>query len=147
MAHTLTDTQASVVPAHDPYRETPMRRISAASRLTKSADPDTFVLPATTQVLLGRDDGMPLRMYRVSFEAGARMNWHRHDGPQLLVGLSGRCVVENRAGKRVEIAEGDLVVVEAGEEHWHGAPTGQAGAHLAVNLGENTEWLERPPTS
>jgi quercetin dioxygenase-like cupin family protein len=81
----------------------------------------------------------------VAFEAGARMNWHRHDGPQLLLGLSGRCVVENRAGERMEIGEGDLVVVEAGEEHWHGAAAEAGGVHLAVNLGDATEWLERPP--
>ncbi len=122
-----------------------MRSISASSRPTNSADPNTFVLPATTQALLGRDDGLPLRMYRVAFDAGSRMNWHKHDAPQLLLGLSGRCVVENRDGDRVEIAEGDLVVVEAGEEHWHGAPAGTDGAHLAINLGETTEWLERPP--
>ena len=124
-----------------------MRHIEATSRPTRSADPETFVRSATTQALLGRDDGLPVRMYRVAFEAGARMNWHRHDGPQLLLGLSGRCVVENRAGDRAEIGEGDLVIVEAGEEHWHGAPAGQHGAHLAINLGEATEWLERPPES
>lgn len=122
-----------------------MRSISAASRPPRGADPATFVDRATTQALLGRDDGLPLRMYRVSFEAGSRMNWHRHDGPQILLGLSGRCVVGNRAGERVEIGVGDLVVVEAEEEHWHGAPAGNSGAHLAINLGNATEWLGRPP--
>ena len=124
-----------------------MRSIPASSRPGNPADPATFLGDATTQALLGRDDGLPLRMYRVAFEPGARMNWHRHDGLQLLLGLSGRCVVENRAGERVEIGAGDLVVVEAGEEHWHGAPTDAAGAHLAINLGESTDWLERPPTT
>ena len=146
MAHGVPDSQGSFIPVHEPCRKRPMRRISADSRPTNSADPDTFVLPATTQALLGRDDGLPLRMYRVAFEPGSRMNWHRHNGPQLLLGLSGRCVVENREGARVEIGEGDLVVVEAGEEHWHGAPAGQEGAHLAINLGDKTDWLERPPT-
>jgi quercetin dioxygenase-like cupin family protein len=124
-----------------------VRHIPATSRPATTADPETFVHRATTQALLGRDDGLPLLVYQVSFEAGARMNWHRHDGPQLLLGLSGRCVVENRAGNRVEIEEGDLVVVEAGEEHWHGAPSDHLGTHLAINLGQRTEWLERPPSS
>lgn len=122
-----------------------MKHIPTSSRPARQADPDTFVLPATTQALIGRDDGLPLRMYRVEFDAGARMNWHRHDGPQLLLGLSGVCIVETRDGTRVTLREGDVVVVESDEEHWHGAPVDSGGAHLAVNLGEETAWLERPP--
>jgi quercetin dioxygenase-like cupin family protein len=122
-----------------------MKHIPAASRPTKQADPDTFVRSATTQALIGRDDGLPLRMYRVAFDPGARMNWHRHDGPQLLVGLSGMYVVETRDGIRVTLEEGDVAVIEPGEEHWHGAPVDARGAHLAINLSGETEWLERPP--
>ena len=35
-----------------------------------------------------------------------------------------------------------VVVIEAGEEHWHGAAPGGPGEHLAINLGEVTTWLE-----
>lgn len=145
MARTVPDWQGNVHPFTNRAESPPMRHIPAASRPARAADPATFLGAATTRALLGRDDGLPLRMYQVAFEPGARMNWHRHDGPQLLFGLSGRCVVENRRGDRVFLTAGDLVVVEAGEEHWHGAPSGEEGAHLAINLGEATAWLERPP--
>jgi quercetin dioxygenase-like cupin family protein len=70
------------------------------------------------------------------------MNWHRHDAPQLLYGLEGTCVVANRAGEMVTIGPGDLAIVEPHEEHWHGTPEASAGAHLAINLGSETVWLE-----
>jgi hypothetical protein len=35
-----------------------------------------------------------------------------------------------------------VVVIEADDEHWHGAAPGGSGEHLAINLGGHTEWLE-----
>ncbi len=40
------------------------------------------------------------------------------------------------------LGPGDLVVIGPEEEHWHGAAPGTAGAHLAINLGTETRWLE-----
>ena len=107
----------------------------------EGADSSNFVLPASMQRLLGRDDGEAVRLYRVSFEAGARTHWHTHDDTQLLFGLSGRCVVVDRAGGELFLETGDLVLIEAGEEHWHGAAPGGPGEHLAINLGSDTRWL------
>lgn len=120
-----------------------MKRIPSLSRPPREADPATFVLRATVQALLGRDDDLPIRVYRVDFEPGARMNWHRHDDVQILYGLSGTCLVVRRGGEEARIGPGDLVVVEPHEEHWHGAPADGPGAHLAINLGDETVWLER----
>ena len=120
-----------------------MRLIEQAGRPPSGSDPTNFVLPATTQRVLGADDGQAVRLYRVDFEEGARTYWHAHeDAPQLLYGLSGRCVVVDRGGVTLLLGPGDLVVIEAGEEHWHGAAPGGAGAHLAINLGTETRWLE-----
>lgn len=119
-----------------------MKTIPATSRPVRPADPAHFTGDAVTQAMIGRDDGLPLRVYQVSFEAGARMRWHRHDDIQLLVGLSGTCLVVNRDGGTVQLGRGDVVVVEPGEDHWHGASPDEQGAHLAINLGEETTWLE-----
>jgi quercetin dioxygenase-like cupin family protein len=120
-----------------------VRLIEQASRPANPSVARSFVLPATTRMLLGPDDGEDVRLYRVDFDLGARTNWHVHeDGAQLLYGLTGRCVVVDRAGDELLLGPGDLVVVDAGEEHWHGAAPGGSGAHLAINLGGNTRWLE-----
>lgn len=119
-----------------------MRLIERSSRPPSGSDPANFVLPATTQRVLGADDGQVVRLYRVAFDEGARTYWHAHDAPQLLYGLRGRCVVVDRGGMELVLEAGDLVVVEADEEHWHGAAPGGSGEHLAINLGTETRWLE-----
>jgi len=82
-----------------------------------------------------------VRLYRVTFDEGARTHWHIHDQAQLLFGLGGRCVVVDRAGTELTLDPGDVVVIEAGEEHWHGAAPGGGGEHLAINVGSETTWL------
>ena len=119
-----------------------MKYISGASLPHEPADPKNFVLPATMQRLLGREDEESVRLYRVSFESGARTNWHTHSDTQLLFGLSGRCIVRDRAGEELVLDPGDVVVIEAGLEHWHGAAPDGPGAHLAINVGTETNWLD-----
>ncbi len=119
-----------------------MRRIDGQSLPHGPADPSNFVLPARMQRLLGRDDGEAVRVYRVTFEEGARTNWHTHNGSQLLFGLSGQCLVVDRAGNELVLGAGDLIVIDAVEEHWHGAARGTSGDHLAINTGTDTTWLE-----
>lgn len=119
-----------------------MRRIGSAERPLGPADASNFVMPAGMQRMLGRDDGESVRLYRVSFEEGARTYWHTHDDAQILFGLSGRCVVVDRTGGELVLEPGDVVVIEPDEEHWHGAAPGGAGEHLAINLGSETTWLE-----
>ncbi len=119
-----------------------MRRIDRTTRPAGSVEPSHFVLPGTMQRMLGADDGEGVRLYRVAFEEGARTYWHRHDATQVLFGLSGRCVVVDREGDELVLEPGDVVVIDEGEEHWHGAAPGGPGEHLAINLGEVTTWLD-----
>lgn len=119
-----------------------MRAIDRAARPHGPADPANFVLPALMQPLLDRDDELPLRLYRVTFGEGARTNWHLHGDVQVLFGLSGRCIVVDRGGTELSLNPGGIVVIEPGEEHWHGAAPGTGGEHLAINAGAETTWLE-----
>ncbi len=119
-----------------------MRVIDHASRPHGAADEAHFVLPALMQPLLGRTEGLPIRVYRVTFGEGARTHWHKHDDVQVLYGLSGTCVVVDRVGNSLPLHAGDVVVIDPDEEHWHGAASGTAGEHLAINAGSETTWLE-----
>lgn len=119
-----------------------MRRIARGSREVDPVDTANFVLPGTMQRMVGATDDEPVRLYRVAFEEGARTYWHKHDDSQLLFGLSGCCVVVDRAGNELVLEPGDVVIIAAQEEHWHGAAPGGAGEHLAINCGEVTTWLE-----
>lgn len=122
-----------------------MKRIDQATRAHGAADPANFVLPARMQRLLGRDEGEAVRLYNVSFDEGARTHWHTHDDIQILFGLSGTCIVVDRADNQLVLEVGDVVVIDPDEEHWHGAAPGGGGAHLAINVGAETTWLGENP--
>lgn len=119
-----------------------MLRIAHDSRRHDPADERNFVMPALTQRLLGGGEDRPVRLYRVTFREGARTYWHSHDDVQVLFGIAGTCVVVDRDGGRLLLESGDAVVIDPGEEHWHGAAPGTGGEHLAINLGTETTWLE-----
>jgi len=54
--------------------------------------------------------------------------------------------VARRGGQPQEIRPGDVIYIEPGEEHWHGATPGRFMAHVAIqeadNQGEVVTWLE-----
>ena len=106
------------------------------------ADPNSFVGHAQTQRLAGDEAGVPVVVYHVVFEDGARTNWHSHSGPQWLLVTEGRVRVQTWGEAAVEVGAGDAVVIAPGEKHWHGAAPGSRGVHLAVNVKVTTAWFE-----
>lgn len=82
----------------------------------------------------------------VRFAPGARTAWHRHPRGQTLYVTDGIGLVARRGGEVQEIRPGDVVYIEPGEEHWHGAGPDRFMAHIAVHEadsgGEVVTWLE-----
>ena len=64
-------------------------------------------------------DGTTVNAAEVTFRSGERTKFHAHAGVQILYVTEGVGMVGNREEKH-EVSEGDLVVFEPGEEHWHG---------------------------
>ena len=119
-----------------------MELLSADSRTVEDAEPAHFTGSATMQRFLASDPGAAGRVYRVAFEPGAATNWHTHSDVQILFVVAGRCAVQTWGGG-VQVAEtGDVVRFEPGEKHWHGATADGPMTHVAINLGESTDWLE-----
>jgi quercetin dioxygenase-like cupin family protein len=119
-----------------------MRIFSAADAPLKPADTATFAGSARTARIAADEAAVPVGVYRVEFDAGARTHWHRHSGPQWLFVVAGRIRVQTWEGEPRDLHTGDAVVFAPGEKHWHGAAPGTSGAHLAVNVDVTTEWLE-----
>ena len=81
----------------------------------------------------------------VTFEPGARSNWHTHPLGQLLIVTSGKGWTQCEGEPRVEINAGDTIWCPPGHKHWHGATSSTAMSHIAVQEmldGKNVEWLE-----
>ena len=119
-----------------------MRIFPCADVPPQIADPNSFVGRAHTQRLASDEAGVPVVVYHVEFEDGARTNWHSHSGPQWLLVTEGRVRVQTWGAAAEELGAGDAVVIALGEKHWHGAAPGSRGVHLAVNVNITTEWFE-----
>ena len=81
----------------------------------------------------------------VTFEPGARTAWHTHPLGQTLIVTSGLGRVQLAGGPIEHIRPGDVVWIEPGEKHWHGASPTTAMTHVAVQEqldGKAVEWLE-----
>jgi quercetin dioxygenase-like cupin family protein len=86
-----------------------------------------------------------LRALVVRFDPGARTAWHTHPLGQTLFVLSGLGLVQSWGQPIREIRPGDVVWIEPGEKHWHGASRANPMSHLAMQEsldGEHIAWLE-----
>ena len=82
---------------------------------------------------------------RVTFEPGARTNWHTHPLGQTLIVLSGVGRIQKLGEAVQEIRPGDSIWIAPGEKHWHGAAPDTSMVHLAVHEsldGTHVTWLE-----
>ncbi|MGE8163809.1 (R)-mandelonitrile lyase [Paraburkholderia sp. NPDC080076] len=81
----------------------------------------------------------------VTFEPGARTNWHTHPLGQTLVVTQGVGWTQCEGGPKKEIRAGDVVWCPCQRRHWHGATASTAMSHLAITEfldGKNVDWME-----
>ena len=82
----------------------------------------------------------------VTFEPGARTNWHTHPLGQTLIVTAGCGRAQREGGPIEEIRPGDVVWIPPGEKHWHGAAPTTAMTHFAIQEaldGKAVDWMEK----
>ena len=104
-----------------------------------------FTGKTNLNMLVTRDDVWNSSIGNVTFEAGARTNWHMHSGGQILLITAGEGRYQGE-GKDIRILKkGDVVKIPPNVRHWHGAAPKSEFAHISIepNLPNNqTTWLE-----
>jgi quercetin dioxygenase-like cupin family protein len=86
-----------------------------------------------------------VRAASVTFEPGARTNWHTHPLGQTLIITAGFGRAQTEGGPVRELRPGDVVWFSPGEKHWHGAGVETAMTHIAIQEaqdGVTADWLE-----
>ena len=81
----------------------------------------------------------------VTFEPGARTNWHSHPLGQTLYVVAGVGRVQTQGGPVREIRPGDVVWIPPGEKHWHGGSPTTGMTHIALQEsldGSHANWME-----
>ena len=82
----------------------------------------------------------------VTFEPGARSNWHTHHVGQTLVVTMGVCLTGTWGGEVTRAYPGDVIQCPQGVKHWHGAAPDTAMTHVSICQsdvdGNVVEWME-----
>jgi quercetin dioxygenase-like cupin family protein len=108
-----------------------------------------FTGDAYLKPLLAKDENNGFAMGSVTFEPGARTNWHTHPKGQVLVVTEGQGWYQEKGKTAQVIKKGDVINIPENTEHWHGASAGSMMSHIAITNykgEENVVWL-RPVTA
>lgn len=100
---------------------------------------------AFLQMLLPRDKNNDFVIGSVTFEKGARTNWHKHPKGQVLLVTDGEGFYQERGKAAQRIRKGDVVNIPENVDHWHGATGKTQMVHIAITNfkgEENAQWLE-----
>lgn len=105
---------------------------------------DGFHGKAFLNMFLPFDHASRCSVGNVSFGPGAHNDWHIHYGYQVLMVTAGEgyCQEWGKPAKRLKA--GDVLVLEPGVKHWHGAVEDQGFVHIGMILDEKkpTDGLE-----
>lgn len=118
-----------------------MKIVHQTESAAKPNDGAIFVGQVLTQNLVTEDDAPSQRVTSVSFLNGARNRWHHHSTEQVLVVTHGRGIVADEHEEH-RVAPGDVILITAGERHWHGAQVGEDFTHLSILLPGHMEFDE-----
>src|ERR1700674_5788836 len=118
----------------------------AGSRPTRRAPKESFTGTVWQDPIVDAPAPARIRASRVSFEPGARTNWHTHPLGQTLIITSGLGWVQRDGGPIEEVRPGDVVWFPPGLKHWHGATPTTAMTHIAIQEtldGKVVDWMEK----
>lgn len=120
--------------------------IPAGSRPSSTAPGQNFT--GNVRVDPAFETQAPQRVYgsHVTFEPGARTNWHTHPLGQTLLVTSGVGLTQEWGGPVQFIRQGDVVLCPPNVKHWHGAAPDAAMTHLAIGErldGKSVTWMEQ----
>ena len=117
----------------------------AGSRPTRRAPKEYFTGTVWQDPIIVTQAPARLVVNRVSFEPGARTNWHSHPLGQTLYVITGVGRFQTKGEGVREIRPGDVIWIPAGEKHWHGGAPTTGMTHLAMQEaldGNTATWME-----
>ena len=117
----------------------------AGSRPTHRAPSEHFTGTVWQDPIIQAEAPARIVAARVTFEPGARTNWHTHPLGQTLYVISGIGRSQTKGGPVQEIRPGDVVWIPPNEKHWHGGSPTSGMTHIAMQEsleGNYSSWME-----
>ena len=80
----------------------------------------------------------------VTFNPGARSNWHSHPNGQIILALDGEGYYQEKGSAKKMLHKGDVVKCPANLPHWHGASADKEFIQVAITsrVDGPTDWME-----
>jgi quercetin dioxygenase-like cupin family protein len=124
-----------------------MEIVHSAAKASRKGPAEYFTGTVWVDEIVRAAEPSRVRLFRVSFEPGARTAWHTHPVGQVLHVLTGTGLVQREGEPVRAIHPGDTVFFAPGERHWHGAAPHNTMVHLALQEadanGVDVTWLEQ----
>ena len=119
---------------------------STAPQGATQAPADYFAGTTWVKTLVAANNLTDCVVSEVTFEPGARNNWHTHPNGQILVATAGTGYYQEK-GKPIQLLrEGTAVNIAPNLVHWHGATPNGRFTHIAINpnvsKGGAVAWLQ-----
>lgn len=95
---------------------------------------NNFAGTAYLHMMGATDTALHASVGHVTFEPGARTNWHLHPGGQILLITDGKGYYQAKDEPARLLHKGDYVEIPRNVVHWHGAAPDSEFAHIAVSL-------------
>jgi 4-carboxymuconolactone decarboxylase len=97
-----------------------------------NAPADWFTGTVFLQPLAPKTESNSYTVASVSFEKGARSNWHTHPAGQTLIVINGKGLYQEKGKPVKTINKGETIVCNPDIEHWHGASPESGMTHIAI---------------
>ncbi|GFM77025.1 cupin [Pseudomonas cichorii] len=130
--------------ADEPNRQS-MTIVKNGEQASIIGAPTNFVGNARIDPLFAAQAPSKVSAGYVTFQPGARSNWHTHPLGQVLVVTMGTGWVQQEGADKQVIKPGDVIWTPPGVKHWHGATSTTGVTHMAIQEtldGKGVEWLE-----
>jgi len=98
----------------------------------KLASAKYFTGKAWVTGLVDNDSVFTTAVGSVTFEAGARTNWHSHPAGQILIVTAGKGYHQIEGQPKEVIRKGDVIKCPPGVKHWHGATENSSMTHIYI---------------
>jgi quercetin dioxygenase-like cupin family protein len=108
-----------------------MKVVSTQGLPREAAVSPLFTGQVFRQVIVDPSESQSFNFSIVNFSAGSRNKFHQHTSDQILIVTEGTGVVATDAEERT-VTVGDVILIPAGENHWHGAPGATPMSHITV---------------
>ncbi len=92
-----------------------------------------FVGSVYVRMIVANDSVFNTQMASVTFEPGARTNWHYHPSGQILIVTDGTAYYQEKGKPKQILSKGQVVKCPPNVHHWHGATPKSSMTHTAFS--------------